>query len=96
MFSEFSIAKDLVHPHIVEYKYFLKDFTEDRDAYEYHVITEYLPEGDMEQHLAKNGPCQNIRLVKSIGKQMLEALVYPRATLVACTSEFQLPQPQIL
>ena len=76
MYSEFSIAKDLVHPNIVEYKYFLKDFTSDRDAYEYHLITEYLPEGDMEQYLIKNGPCQSIRLVKNIGKQMLEALLY--------------------
>lgn len=26
MFAEFNIAKDLVHPNIVEYKYFMRDY----------------------------------------------------------------------
>lgn len=40
MFREFSIAKDLLHPNIVEYKYFMKKYDHKTKNYECHIIME--------------------------------------------------------
>ena len=65
MFREFSIAKDLDHPSIVEYKYFVKKY--DGNSHEFHLLTEFLPEGDMNQFLRRYGP-QNLTTIKKIGR----------------------------
>ena len=51
MLSEFSIAKDLIHPNIVEYKYFMRKFDPVSLNYEFHIIMEYLDGEDMEIYL---------------------------------------------
>ena len=39
MFQEFVIGKDLDHPGIIEYKYFVKKY--ENNAHEFHLLTEF-------------------------------------------------------
>lgn len=41
MYSEFMIAKDLVHPSIIEYQYFIKTYDALTKNYEFHIIMEF-------------------------------------------------------
>ena len=77
MFGEFYIAKDLEHPHIIEYKYFMKSYCEKTKFHEFHILMEYLDGGDMEDFLKEAaGPPTKIEWVQAIASQILSALVY--------------------
>lgn len=76
MFSEFYIAKDLDHPHIIEYKYFMKSYSEKTKFHEFHILMEYLDGGDMEDFLKEVGPPTSLSWLRVISQQILSALVY--------------------
>ena len=75
MLREFITAKDLSHPHIIQYLYFMKKFDKISKMYEIHILMELMEGGDMEAYIK----CQKsvgLELVKRFGTQILEALVY--------------------
>ena len=74
--AEFSIAKDLVHSCIVEYKYFMKKYDRDSDNYEFHILMELMEGEDMEQYLKEQGPPLMIERVRQIGAQLISSLRY--------------------
>jgi serine/threonine protein kinase len=49
MFGEFCIAKDLLHPNIVEYKYFMRE--KKHKSWEFHIIMELMGGEDMDVYL---------------------------------------------
>ena len=51
MYAEYSIAKDLLHPNIVEYKYFMKKYDPLSKNYEYHIIMELMDGEDMDDYI---------------------------------------------
>jgi hypothetical protein len=51
MFSEFLIAKDLFHPNVIEYKYFMRYYDEMTQNMEYHIIVELMEGEDMDVYL---------------------------------------------
>ena len=69
MFYEFLIAKDLIHPNIVEFKYFIRKYIPNGQKNEFHLIMELIEGQNLESFIAKNGkPGPNdINLVKKIG-----------------------------
>lgn len=68
MYKEFSIAKDLLHPNIVSYKYFVrKRGDRDRDE-EFHIILELLEGGNLKEYIAKRGRVTDISIIKSWSK----------------------------
>ena len=42
MFSEFFIAKDLNHPNINHYQYFIRKYEKAKELHEFHILQEYL------------------------------------------------------
>ena len=76
MFREFMIAKDLIHPNIVEYKYFMKKYDPKTKNYECHIILEQCDGLDMDSYLKQYGPPLGIDTVRSIGAQILSSLAY--------------------
>ena len=77
--AEFSIAKDLVHPNIVEYKYLMKKYEPDNDNYEFHILMELMEGEDMEVYLKEQGPPLMIERVRLIGAQLISSLRYLHA-----------------
>lgn len=67
LYSEFCIAKDLLHPSIVQYKYFVRTFDEESKYHECHIIMELLEGGDMAAYLQECGRPFSIDRVKEIG-----------------------------
>ena len=66
MLNEFSIAKDLKHPNIVEYYHFSHNKKENNS--EFDIIIEYLEGGNLKEYIQSN-PCDlPIDKIKSIGK----------------------------
>ena len=59
MYGEFFIGKDLSHPNIIEYKYFIKAYDEANSTHEIHILMEYLDGGDMDKYLKEHGPATN-------------------------------------
>ena len=51
MFSEFMIAKDLIHPSIIEYQYFINTYDQLSKNYEFHIIMEFQEGGDMHDYI---------------------------------------------
>jgi len=76
MYSEFSIAKDLVHPNIVEYKYFMKNYDEISQNHEFHIIMELMDGEDMEVYLKDQGRPYMIDRVAEIGAQLISGIRY--------------------
>jgi serine/threonine protein kinase len=76
MYKEYSIAKDLVHPNIVSYKYFVRRKGDRENEEEFHIILELLDGGTLKQYVAKHGRITDISLLKSWSKQILEGLAY--------------------
>lgn len=66
MYGEFMMARDLQHPNIVRYKYFICQFNAVEQTHEFHNVIELVEGVDMETYL-RNGPPQSIEQVKSIG-----------------------------
>ena len=67
MYSEFCIARDIVHPNIVQYKYFMRKFDPKTKDYEFHILMELLEGGDMDVYLKEQGRAFTINQVKEIG-----------------------------
>jgi serine/threonine protein kinase len=76
MFSEYVIAKDLIHKNIVEYKYFMRKFDPDTKNYEFHIILELMDGDDMEVYIKDQGRPFTIGPVKSIGGQLISSIKY--------------------
>ena len=51
MYQEFCIAKDLSHPNIVEYKYFMRKYDTSSKEFEFHILMELLDGGDMDNYI---------------------------------------------
>ena len=51
MYGEFCIAKDLVHPNIVQYKYFKRDYDKISKNYSFHLLMELMEGEDMDVYL---------------------------------------------
>ena len=51
LFAEFCLAKDLLHPNIIEYKYFMRKYDPDSMNYEFHIIMELMDGDNMEDYL---------------------------------------------
>ena len=55
MYQEFCIAKDLNHPNIVEYQYFMRKYDTSSKEFEFHIIMELLDGGDMDNYIREQG-----------------------------------------
>ena len=42
MFGEFLIARKLIHPNIIRYRYFVRKFTPETLKHEFHNLIEYI------------------------------------------------------
>ena len=51
MYGEFCIAKDLVHPNIVQYKYFKREYDTATKYYSFHLLMELMEGEDMDVYL---------------------------------------------
>ena len=51
MFSEFFIGKDLDHPHIIQYNYFINQYDPATKTHDFHIIMEYLDGGDLDNYI---------------------------------------------
>jgi len=51
MYGEFCIAKDLVHPNIVQYKYFKREWDSTSKNYSFHLLMELMEGEDMDVYL---------------------------------------------
>ena len=56
MFSEFNIARDLVHPNIIKYKYFMRNFDPLAKQWDFHIIIEFMEGKDMNVYIKENKP----------------------------------------
>lgn len=54
MFSEFCIGKDLDHPNIIKYKYFMRKFDPFQKIWEFHIIMELMKGSSMTSFIEKN------------------------------------------
>ena len=77
MYGEFCIAKDLIHPNIVEYKYFMRKYDAPSKNFEFHIIMELMEGEDMDKFLkeAGNRPYM-VDKVREIGGQLISGLKY--------------------
>lgn len=76
MFGEFCIAKDLLHPQIVQYKYFMRKYDPPSKTWEFHIIMELMEGEDMDVYLKEQGRPYVIERVKEIGGQLISGLRY--------------------
>ena len=76
MYSEFCIAKDLQHPNIVEYKYFMRTYNAATKEYEFHILMELLEGGDMDCYIREQGKAMTIQQIKDIGSQIISGIRY--------------------
>lgn len=76
MFGEFCISKDLVHPNIVKYRYFMRKYDASTKNYEFHILIELMEGTDMEVYLKEQGAPDSIERIQSIGGQLISGLRY--------------------
>ena len=80
MFHEFSLAQQLNHPNIIEYKYFMHTYDQRRNIFEFHTILELLSGGDMAAYIANQirtfDEEQRLATAKRIGLQLISGLKY--------------------
>jgi serine/threonine protein kinase len=76
MYGEFCIAKDLIHPQIVQYKYFVRKYDPPSKTWEFHIIMELMQGEDMDVYLKEQGRPYVIDRVKDIGGQLISGLRY--------------------
>jgi len=67
MFAEFQIAKDLKHPNIIRYKYFMRKYNESSKTYEFHILMELMDGEDMETYITEQGRPYMVERIKEIG-----------------------------
>lgn len=65
MFAEFCIAKDLEHPNIAKYKYFMRNFDPETKAWDFHIILELVEGPNMNSYIKNNTP--DIEAIRNIG-----------------------------
>lgn len=51
MYSEFYLGKNLLHPSLIEYKYFMRKYDESSKEHEFHIVMDLMEGGDLEQYL---------------------------------------------
>lgn len=56
MYGEFVIAKDLNHPNIVKYEYFMKTYDKEDNVHEFHILIEFMKGDDMDVFLKRERP----------------------------------------
>lgn len=49
--QEFSIGRELVHPNIIEYKYFMRTFSKRSQTHQFHLIMEFIDGCDLDDYL---------------------------------------------
>ena len=80
MFHEFSLAHQLNHPNIIEYKYFMHTYDQNRKRFEFHTILELLSGGDMAAYIAGQMETfdedQRLATAKRVGIQLISGLKY--------------------
>lgn len=76
MFGEFCIAKELSHPNIVKYRYFMRKFDPLTKHYSFHILIELMEGSDMEVYLHEMGRPFMVEVVQSIGAQLISGLKY--------------------
>ena len=75
-YQEFILSKQLDHPNIVKYLYFVKMQTQDGRMDEYHLITELIKGQNLSRYIEKNGAIKSIGTIQDIGKQILLGIEY--------------------
>ena len=65
MFSEFCIGKDLEHPNIIKYKYFMRKFDPSQKLWEFHIIMDLMKGSSMTSFIEKNQPIVEVPKDKS-------------------------------
>ena len=76
MYKEYAIARNLVHPNIVSYKYFVRKGGEKTNEEEFHIILELLEGGNLKDYIQTAGRVTDLAKIKAWSKQMLEAIQY--------------------
>ena len=76
LYAEFCLAKDLIHPNIIEYKYFMRKYDPDSQNYEFHIIMELMDGENMEDYIEEQGPALTLDQVKQIGGQLISSIKY--------------------
>lgn len=66
MLAEFSIAKDLQHPSIIEYKYFMRKHLPEKKCTEFHILLEQMEGDDMSAFLNEQGRPFSIDRVRDV------------------------------
>lgn len=61
MFSEFCIGKDLDHPNIIKYKYFMRKFDPSQKLWEFHIIMDLMKGLSMNSFIEKNQPIVEVQ-----------------------------------
>lgn len=65
-FQEFTIGKDLYHPNIIKYKYFMRSYDRAKKKHETHLIIEYCDGGNLANFIKKNKD-HSLEQIKRIG-----------------------------
>ena len=76
MYSEFYLGKNLLHPSLIEYKYFMKKYDSQSKEHEFHILMDLMEGGDLEQYLEDQGRPYLIDNVKEIGAQIISGIKY--------------------
>ena len=76
MLAEFNIGKNLRHPNIIDYRYFVHEYQKEREQYHFHTLIEMVEGGDMDAYLRRPNRSDVIQPAKEIGAQILSGLAY--------------------
>jgi serine/threonine protein kinase len=76
MFSEFYLGKNLQHPSLIEYKYFMRRYDPDTKEHEFHILMDLMEGGDLEKYLEEQGRPYLIDNVKEIGAQIIAGVKF--------------------
>lgn len=67
MLAEFNIGKNLKHPNVIDYKYFMHEYNSATRNFQFHTLIEMLDGKDMEAYLRKPNRTNIIQPAKDIG-----------------------------
>ena len=68
MFNEYFIAKNVDHPNVVEYKYFMRKYDNRNLKHEFHIVMELINGVDMEKYLEQMGRPPDVEVVRTVGR----------------------------
>ena len=74
MYKEFTISKDLNHPNIVRYQYFMREYNADTKEHEIHNIIQLISGPDMTKFFKSHTKAFSIANVRCIGQQLISAI----------------------